>query len=88
MHVGFRKVEKIAKEKDCSIVGEWVKSMVNHQYWSAVSTPDGNDELIRMKWLSLANHVQKEHTGHDPLFPKCKHKRLYKRKWLKPHESD
>ena len=39
MSLGFwKKVEKLAKQKDCELVGEWCKSMVNHLYWCAMST--------------------------------------------------
>ena len=40
LFIAFRekKVEAISKEKDCEIVGEWVKSTVNHLFWCAVST--------------------------------------------------
>ncbi len=31
--------------------------MINHLYWSAVSTPDGNGDLIKAKWMSVVNHV-------------------------------
>ena len=44
--IGFRKkVESLAKEKDCVIVREWTKSMINHIYWSAVSTPNGDEDM-------------------------------------------
>ena len=39
-------MEKLAKEKGCEIVSEWQKSMVNHLYWSAYSTTDGNGDVI------------------------------------------
>ena len=58
--------------------------MVNHLYWCAMSTEEGNEDLIRAKWLSLVNHIQNVHRGHGSLFPKCLHKRLKGRKWIKP----
>ena len=42
-----KKVNALAKEKDCELVGEWKRSLVNHLYWSAVSTPDGNGDMIK-----------------------------------------
>ena len=48
--------------------------MGNHLYWSASSTPDGNGELIREKWMSLDNHIHNKHKDHSKEFPMCKHK--------------
>ena len=28
-----KKLEKVAKEKDCELVSEWMKSIINHLYW-------------------------------------------------------
>ena len=85
---GFRKkVQKLTKEKDCELIGEWEKSLVNHLYWCASSTPSGNGEEIRAKWLSLDNHIHNKHSGHSKLFKKCQHGRLTghakKKKWFK-----
>ena len=85
-----RKVEALSKEKECEVIGEWVKSMVNHLYWSAVSTPSRNGEKIQGKWLSLDNHIHNIHRGHSAAFPKCEHPRLRghakKKKWIKPRK--
>ena len=85
-----KKVDSLAKEKDCELVGEWKRSLVNHLYWSAVSTPDGNGDMIRAKWMSLANHIHNKHKGHSKEFPSCKHKTLRgrskKKKWFKPRK--
>lgn len=54
--------------------------MINHLYWSVVSTADGNGEMMKAKWLSLVNHIHDQHTGHS-----CSHGALVGRdeKWLK-----
>ena len=80
-----KKVEALAQKKECEIVGEWIKSMVNHLYWSATSAQNGDGELILAKWLSLVNHLHNVHSGHGELFPECAHSSLYshKKKWLK-----
>uniref|UniRef100_A0A1X7TXK2 Mutator-like transposase domain-containing protein n=1 Tax=Amphimedon queenslandica TaxID=400682 RepID=A0A1X7TXK2_AMPQE len=81
-----KKIEKLVKEKDCGIVGEWLKSIVNHLYWSAVSTPSGNSDVILAKWLSLDNHIQNKHSHSSKHFKKCLHRRITRcRKWLKRH---
>ena len=33
-----KKLDAATKEKDFELVGEWKKSVINHIYWSAVST--------------------------------------------------
>jgi len=91
LNVAFRKkLEKVSKEKNCELIGEWKKSLVNHLYWSAVSTADGNGEMIRAKWLSVDNHIHNKHRGHSKIFPVCKHKLLGRRarrkKWFKPRK--
>lgn len=87
-HVGFRKkVQALAKQKDCKLVGEWEKSMVNHLYWCVASTSNGDGEMVKAKWLSLDNHVHNKHVGHGELYPECSHGTLRgqdrNKKWLK-----
>ena len=84
VHGAFRKkINKLAKEKGCDIIGEWSKSMVNHLYWCALSTNDGDGEVMLEKWLSLLNHIHNKHRGHGKVYKKCTHGRLRGRKWLK-----
>lgn len=65
----------------------WEKSIINHLYWCVASTPDGNETIIKAKWLSLENHLHNVHRGHSKDFPKCLHGKLRGRdknkKWLK-----
>ena len=63
----------MSKQKDCQLVGEWEKSIINHLYWCVASTPNGESEIIRSKWLSLENHVHNIHDSHGSHFPKCAH---------------
>ena len=82
-----KKINALAKEKDCELVGEWKKSLTNHLYWSAV---DGDGDLIEAKWLSVDNHIHNKHKKHGKLFPTCRHKTIRKRgrkkKWFKPRK--
>lgn len=86
--LGFRKkVSALAKQKDCQLVGEWERSLVNHLYWCVVSTADGDGDVIKAKWLSVDNHIHNVHSGHSQLFEKCSHGvlegRESQKKWFK-----
>ena len=89
--IAFRKkAEALAKEKDCEIIGSWLRSMVNNVYWCAASTSEGSGDLIRSKWLSLSNHIHNVHTGRDSLFPNCSHQNLEterEKKWFRPRKG-
>ena len=50
---------KLSKYKDCGIVGEWVKSIINHLHWCAASAPDGDGDQMVVRWQSLANHIMR-----------------------------
>ena len=65
-----------AKQKDCEELGLWIKSIINHLYWVAVSTPDGDPDIMVAKWRSLLNHICNIHQGHGDLFPECLHENL------------
>ena len=87
--IGVRKkLLAASKEKDCEVIGKWIKSIINHMYWCAASS-DGDGDVMVAKWASITNHIQNIHTGHDnALFPECEHKQLTGRdrekKWIKP----
>lgn len=71
---GFRKkLETLAKQKDCELVGKWERSIINHMYWSVASTPNGDGEMMKIKWLSLDNHIHNLYSNHHELFRKCSH---------------
>ena len=78
-----KKLNKLAKLKGCETVGEWTRSIINHLYWCAISTEDGNGEVMLEKWISLVNHVHNKHRGHGKQYKKCAHGRLRNRKWFK-----
>ena len=89
LHTGLKKKLLDLSKNNCSIVGKWIRSIINHLYWCISSTPDGNGDVIEAKWLSVANHIRNKHKGHSVLFPKCLHGK-YKVKdgqaveWMKP----
>eukprot|EP00118_Oscarella_pearsei_P022098 m.252094 g.252094 ORF g.252094 m.252094 type:complete len:256 (+) comp40347_c0_seq9:790-1557(+) len=83
-----KKVDALGKLKGCETLRKWTKSIVNHIYWCAASTPDGSSDVMRSKWLSLDNHLHNIHEGHDHLFPKCLHSTLPEarnKEWIMPH---
>ncbi|XP_050411067.1 uncharacterized protein LOC126825423 [Patella vulgata] len=53
-----KKMASLSKEKECEDVGLWTKSIINHLYWSAGSTEDGDGNVMWAKWESICNHVQ------------------------------
>ena len=67
-----KKVEAVAKLKDCELVGQRTKSLLNHLYWCAASTPNGNGDEIKAKWISLNNHIHNSHHGHGEIYPSCR----------------
>ncbi|PIK35763.1 hypothetical protein BSL78_27407 [Apostichopus japonicus] len=83
-----KKIDKLAKKKTCAAAGAWAKSVSNHLYWVAASTPDGDGDVMLAKWLSVANHIQDVHQHDSDLFPRCVHGELNvpgrKKKWLQP----
>jgi len=51
----------VAKLKECEDVAQWKTSIINHLYWSVMSTPadDANrGDIILEKWLSVIDHLQ------------------------------
>ena len=52
--VGFRKkLEAASEQKDCDNITQWQRSIINHLYWCIASTPDGDGETIKTKWLHV-----------------------------------
>jgi len=78
----------LSNEKDCKDLTPWIKSVINHLYWTAASSYGENPEVILAKWLSIQNHIVNRHEGHSPHFNSCQHGALEGRerhkKWLKP----
>ncbi|CAM4735368.1 unnamed protein product [Leuciscus chuanchicus] len=79
-----KKVEALAKMKDCNELKRWQQSLVNHLYWCAISSSSGEEAVA--KWTSFSNHVQNIHSHDNVLFPECLHPALdgsRPKKWLK-----
>lgn len=75
---------KIANQKDCECLQEWIKPVQNHLYWSATSTFDGEGKVILAKFESFLSHVIDKHSNLDNrLFNKCAHDdSITDKKWL------
>jgi len=74
-----KKMEGIAKQKECQLVREWIRSISNHLYWCAASSQGLSGDVIAAKWLSVVQHIQNVHDN-------CSHGELdYQRKWFVPN---
>lgn len=83
-YVGVKKkLEVLAKQKDCDTVRLWNASIISHMYWST-TTSGGNGDLTLAKWKSISRHIQNKHDDHGKLFRRCEHGPIGKKKWLKP----
>lgn len=86
-----KKVLALSKLKDCEELANWIRSITNHLYWVAASTPDADRDLMYQKWQSLSNHIQNVHEGHGDKFPKCLHRDFTgqerRKRWLKPGKT-
>lgn len=80
-----KKIDAMAKVKNCTELAPWRKSIVNHLHWSSSTSKSGAETVA--KWKSVANHVQDIHTHDDENFLTCLHEPLIgedARQWLKP----
>ena len=76
---GLRKeLAKIGVSDKSGLINRWTNSLVNHLYWCAVSTPDGNADVMEAKFVSITNHIVNVHKHDNPLFKECQHKKRRK----------
>jgi len=78
----IKKLESLGKQRDCKVVQEWTKSILNHLYWSAASSTTGEEAVA--KWVSVANHIQNVHEHENWLFPACLPGDVSDRNWFQP----
>jgi len=65
LFLGFRKkLEKLSKQKNCELISEWQKSIINYLYWCVSTTPDDDSELVQARCMSLDNYVHDIHRRH------------------------
>lgn len=88
LYLGLKKkISSLGKQKGFEIIGLWKRSINNHVYWIASSTPDGNPDIMKAKWRSLLNHLHNIHTDHSEKFPHCLHDPIPEdddRDWFQP----
>lgn len=68
-HVEIRKVlSKLAKEKGCEVLVNWIKPCENHLFWSASTTFSGDGRVIWAKFKTFMSHIINKHSSlDDPL---------------------
>ena len=83
-HLEIRKVlSKLAKEKGCEVLADWIKPCENHVFWSASTTFSGDGRIIWAKFKTFMSHIINKHSSlDDPLFNRCGHDKIHPRKWL------
>ncbi|KAI4828836.1 hypothetical protein KUCAC02_022908, partial [Chaenocephalus aceratus] len=90
-HIGKslgKALDAAAKEREYEDLKLWRPAIINHLYWTAASTPDGDPDVMEAKWQSMVNHVQDIHEHGTPAFPCCAHPPLEgearDKEWLEP----
>ncbi|XP_078028282.1 uncharacterized protein LOC144464625 [Epinephelus lanceolatus] len=90
-HIGKsigKALDVAAKERGCEDLKLWKPAIINHLYWTAASTPDGNPNIMQAKWESMVNHVLDIHEHDTPTFTCCAHPPLEgearDKAWLEP----
>ena len=74
-----KKLTNAAKKKDCKELNDWIKSIINHFWWSC-ATCKGNPKELKEKWISILHHITDKHSWKDcDIYKKCAHKKLSKR---------
>lgn len=69
-----KKIDALGKKRECKDVLEWRRSIINHMYWCAASTPDGDGDVMKAKWQIVALHTQNIHSNPDnDLYAECGH---------------
>lgn len=83
-----RALDAASKERECEDLKLWRPAVINHLYWAAASTPDGDPDVMEAKWKSMVNHVQDIHEHGTPAFLSCAHPPLEgearNKQWLEP----
>jgi hypothetical protein len=84
-----KKIDALAKKKECGDVALWKRSIINHLYYVAAEAPQANrEEVAEAMWVSICNHIQDIHEHDNELFVMCEHPHLRdeerNKQWLLP----
>ena len=58
-----KKLLALSKKKELACIADWVRSIINHLYYSAQNCQQDSDLLIEM-WLSILKHIIGVHSLH------------------------
>ena len=95
VHKSIKKKIRPKLEK-CEDLAKWAKSIYNH-FWWCCRTCEGNESLLKEKWLSLLYHIRNKHRWNNDkkfkLLKHCEHGKLSTHQkddieWLKPDSPD
>jgi len=91
-----KKLGLAAKRKDCESLANWIPSIVNHLWWSAM-TCDSDAKVLREKWISTIHHVVNRHDwpgnrhyhkcAHEPLDARQERKKIWLEPGSPPHKA-
>ena len=71
-----KKIKNLAKKPKLHRLSRWVRSLVNHLWWSA-ATCGGDPDLLVEKWTSVVYHVTNRHEFPEhQLYTECPHGQL------------
>ena len=76
-HVRKSMKKKLSRKlRQCEKLAKWSKSIINH-FWRCCRTCEGNQKLLKEKWVSLLFHIRNRHTWETEknftLFNRCAH---------------
>ena len=71
-----KKLETVSKKSAFKEIGPWINCIINHMYYCASTTPDGDPDIIEAKWRMLPLHAQNIHgqCTHEPLSGEARHR--------------
>uniref|UniRef100_A0A671TX43 Uncharacterized protein n=1 Tax=Sparus aurata TaxID=8175 RepID=A0A671TX43_SPAAU len=91
-HIGKSMFLDQCSFRECEDLKLWRPAVINHLYWAAASTPDGDPDVMEAKWNCMVNHVQDIHEHGTPAFLSCAHPPLEgearNKQWLEPANND
>ena len=71
-----KKLSKKSQISGCQALAPWIKSIINHFWWSCQSCNGNYVELVE-KWKSVLNHIKNNHRWNgNQVFKKCNHGKL------------